>query len=185
MKKYLLILIFLVLVIPFSAFAEEKTLVGNGFDNGGYGGPVVKFMSLGGDVGVLVGGRGGWIINHTFVIGGGGYSLKTDIAINGNDLRLNYGGFEFEYIWRSDATVHFTIHTGIGGGKVSYTDAGISDKFFYIEPTFNGEINIMSWFRINAGVGYLWVDNIQNMPGLSSSDVRGMTGTIVFKFGVF
>lgn len=53
MKKYLLILIFLVLVIPFSSFAEEKTLAGNGFDNGGYGGPVVKFMSLGGDVGVL------------------------------------------------------------------------------------------------------------------------------------
>ena len=53
MKKYLLILIFLVLVIPFSSFAEEQTLAGNGFNNGGYGGPVVKFMSLGGVVGVL------------------------------------------------------------------------------------------------------------------------------------
>jgi hypothetical protein len=142
MKKYLLISILLVLVIPFEVIAEEKTLVGNGFDNGGYGAPVVKFMSLGGEVGVLVGGRGGWIINHTFVIGG-------------------------------------------GGGKVSYTDAGISDKFFYVEPTFNGEVNIMNWFRINAGIGYLWVDNIQNMPGLSSSDVRGITGTVVFKLGSF
>ena len=61
----------------------------------------------------------------------------------------------------------------------------VSDKFFYIEPTFNGEVNIMNWFRINAGVGYFWVDNIQGMPGLSSSDVRGITGTIVFKFGWF
>jgi len=61
----------------------------------------------------------------------------------------------------------------------------VSDKFFYIEPTFNGEVNIMRWFRINTGVGYFWVDDIQGMPGLSSSDVRGITGTIVFKIGWF
>jgi hypothetical protein len=186
MKKNLLIFIFLVLMIPFSAFAEEKTLVGDGVDHGGYGGFVVKFMSLGGDLGVIVGGRGGWIINHTFVIGGGGYGLANDITINGNNLNLDYGGFELEYIWRSDSVLHFTIHFGIGGGKVEMIDgAYVSDEFFYMEPTFNGEVNLLKWFRINAGVGYFWVDNIQGMPGLSSSDVRGITGTIVFKFGWF
>jgi hypothetical protein len=186
MKKYLFILIVLVLIIPFSAFAKEKTLVGDGVEHGGYGGPVVKFMSLGGDLGVIFGGRGGWIINHMFVIGGGGYSLANDITIDGKDLELEYGGFEFEYIWRSDSVVHFTIHTGIGGGQVQLRNAGFfQDKFFYFEPTFNGELNILSWFRINAGVGYLWVDNIQGMPGLSSSDVRSISGTIVFKLGWF
>jgi hypothetical protein len=114
MKKNLLIFIFLVLVIPFSAFAEEKTIVGDGVDHGGYGGPVLKFMSLGGDLGVIVGGRGGWIINHTFVIGGGYYGLANNITIDGNDLQMEYGGFELEYMWRSDSVLHFTIHTGIG-----------------------------------------------------------------------
>jgi len=186
MKKYLLILIVLVLIIPFTAFAEEKTLVGDGVDHGGYGGFVVKFMSIGGDLGVIVGGRGGWIINHTFVIGGGGYGLANDITIDGRDLQMDYGGFELEYIWRSDSVVHFTIHFGIGGGKVEMINTGyFSDKFFYMEPTFNGELNLLKWFRINTGVGYFWVDNIQGMPGLSSSDVRGITGTIVFKFGWF
>jgi hypothetical protein len=186
MKKNLLIFIFVVLMVPFSAFAEEKILVGDGIDHGGYGGPVVKFMSLAGDLGVLVGGRGGWIINHTIAIGGGGYGLTSDIKVDGNDLKLDYGGFEFEYIWRSDSVVHFTIHTGIGRGKVEIIDPVFnSDKFFYIEPTFNGEVNILKFFRINAGVGYFWVDNIQGMPGLSSSDVRGITGTIVFKIGWF
>jgi len=186
MKKYLLIIVVLVLVIPISAFAEEKTLIRNGFDNGGYGGPVVKFMSLGGDLGILVGGRGGWIINHMFVIGGGGYGLSNNITIDGNDLQMDYGGFEIEYIWRSDSILHFTVHTGIGWGKVEMLDGEyVSDKFFYLEPTFNGEVNIMSWFRINAGVGYFWVDNIQGMPGLSSGDVRSITGNIVFKFGWF
>ena len=138
------------------------------------------------DFWVIFGGRGGWIINHTFVIGGGGYGLANDITIDGNDLQMDYGGFEFEYIWRSDAVVHFTVHTGIGWGKVEMLDGEyVSDKFFYSEPTFNWEVNIMSWFRMNAGVGYFWVDNIQGMPGLSSSDVRGITGTIVFKLGWF
>jgi hypothetical protein len=132
MKKNLLILIVLVLLIPFSAFAEEKTIVGDGVDHGGYGGPVIKFMSLGGDLGVIVGGRGGWIINHTFVIGGGYYGLANNITIDGNDLQMEYGGFELEYMWRSDSVLHFTIHTGIGGGKVEMIDGGFfQDKFFY------------------------------------------------------
>jgi hypothetical protein len=186
MKKYLLVLIVLVLIVPIAAFAEEKTLVGNGFESGGYGGPVIKFKSFGGTFGVIVGGRGGWIINHTFVIGGGFYGLASGTKIGGNDLQMSYGGFEFEYIWRSDKVVHFTIHTGIGGGRVEMIDPVYSsDRFFYIEPTFNGEVNILKWFRINAGIGYLWVDDIQGMPALSSSDVRGITGTIVFKFGWF
>jgi hypothetical protein len=186
MKKYLLIIIILVLIIPLSAFAEEKTLIGDGLDHGGYGGPVLKVMSLGGNLGILFGGRGGWIINHTFVIGGGGYGLANDITIDGNDLQMDYGGFEIEYIWRSDRVVHFTIHTSIGGGKVEMTDPVYnSDTFFYIEPTLNAELNIISFFRIIAGAGYLWVDNIRGMPGLSSSDVRSITGTVVFKFGWF
>jgi len=185
MKKYLLLLVVMVMAVPFMGFADEKTLAGDGLESGGYGGPVVKFMSLGGNMAVLSGGRGGWIINHTFVIGGGGYGLLNDISIDGNNLILNYGGFEAEYIYRSDAVVHFTVHVGIGGGQVSNEDTNDSDKFFYIEPTFNGEVNVLKWFRINAGVGYLWVDKIQNMPSLSSSDVRGITGTIVFKFGGF
>ena len=186
MKKHLLILFVLMMVIPFSAFSEEKTLVGDGFDNGGYGGPVVKFMSLSGDLAVVVGGRGGWIINHTFVIGGGGYGLASDIEIDGNDLNLDYGGFELEYIWRSDSLLHFTIHMGIGGGKVEMIDpVYVQDKFFYLEPTFNLELNLLKWLRINTGVGYLWVDNIQGMPGLSTSDVRSVTGTILLKFGWF
>jgi hypothetical protein len=185
MKKNLLILIFLVLIIPFSVVAEEKTIAGDGIESGGYGGPVIKFTSFAGNFGVIVGGRGGWIINHTFVIGGGYYGLASNIKIDGSTTDMEYGGFEFEYIWQSDRLLHFTVHLGTGGGRVQMLDPYNEDRFFYIEPTVSLEINLIKWFRINAGIGYLWVDNIQGMPGLSSSDVRGITGTIVFKFGWF
>ena len=32
-------------------------------------GPAIRFTQIDGDFGVLVGGRGGWIINHRFVLG--------------------------------------------------------------------------------------------------------------------
>ena len=38
-------------------------------------GPAIRFTQIDGDFGVLVGGRGEWIINHRFVLGGGGYGL--------------------------------------------------------------------------------------------------------------
>ena len=60
MKKYLIILCVLVVVVPLVASAQEETLIrGDGIESGGYGGPVIKFMSFAGNLGVIVGGRGG------------------------------------------------------------------------------------------------------------------------------
>jgi hypothetical protein len=186
MKKYVLLLLALVLLIPSTVTAREKTLLGGQkLEHGGYGGPVFKFKSIKGDLSILSGGRGGWIINHTFVIGGGGYTLTNDISVDGNDLNMSYGGFELEYINRSDSVVHFTVHTGIGYGRVSFDDTDDKDKFFYVEPSVNAELNVLKWFRINAGGGYLFVNGIEDMPGLSDSDVGGIVGTVVLKFGFF
>jgi hypothetical protein len=85
--------------------AQEETLLGEGkISNGGFGGPVVKFTSINKHFGVLVGGQGGWIINHTFIIGGGGYGLMNNIkAYNAfleesQLLNFGYGGLELHYI---------------------------------------------------------------------------------------
>ena len=185
MKKYIPLLLAIGLLIPFTGFAKEKTLFSDKLEHGGYGGPVFKITSINGELSFFSGGRGGWIINHTFVIGGGGYRLLNDVSINGNDLNINYGSFEFEYIYRSEALIHFTVHTGIGFGNVSYAETDFDDRYFFIEPSLNAEINVVEWFRINAGAGYLYVNGIEDMPGLSDSDIRGIMGSIVFKFGAF
>ncbi len=185
MKKCILLLTAFSLLIPFTGFAEEKTLFSGKFEHGGYGGPVFKVTSIDGELSFFSGGRGGWIINHTFVIGGGGYSLLSDVSINGNNLNMNYGGLEVEYIYRSESLLHFTVHTGLGFGNVEYSDTSFDDRYFFIEPSLNAELNVFKWFRVNAGAGYLYVNGIENMPGLSDSDVRGIMGSIVFKFGLF
>jgi len=182
--KYRWIILALVAAIPFSVCADERIAGSDGIDSGGYGGPVVKFMFLNDDLRVIVGGRGGWIINHTFAIGGGYYGLPIDSVIYGETAGVEYGGFEFEYILRLGGNLHLTAHVGIGGAEI--TDGGSGQvRYFYGEPSVNVEIGITQWFRVDAGVGYLWTYNSQDIPWPSASDLRNVTGSIVFKFGSF
>jgi hypothetical protein len=194
--------LFAALVILFSSliFSQEKTLVGNGeINHGGFGAPVVKYTQIYGEPAVLVGGRGGWIIDHSFVIGGGGYGLANEINSDFNPLQFptyihfGYGGLELEYIIASDQIFHFTFYSLIGGGGINLThdfdedwdddDYG-TDGFFIFEPAANIELNITSFFRINAGTSYRVISGINHFD-FSNSDFDGFSAVFALKFGKF
>ena len=190
----------LLLFISCQSFGQEQTLVGSGeISHGGFGGPVFKYTQIKGEPAVLVGGRGGWIINHTFVIGGGGYGLvnqiEADYLINNKHPFINfgYGGLELEYIIQSDQVVHFSVYTLIGAGGITYKEdiwndwddwSSASDEFFVFEPAINVEINIISFFRINAGVTYRFISGVY-YSDLQNSDLAGFSGALTLKFGSF
>jgi len=187
---------------PVSAFlatrslAQEETLVGEGFHSGGYGGPVWKAGLLNGKVGMFSGGRGAWIINRRFAIGGGTYDLITDVesdeaSSNGEPLHidLEYGGLEMEYIHHSEKLLHWTIHTMLGGGTVSLLEHHPSrtvetDNIFVVEPSLNMDINASSWFRIGLGASYPMAMGL-DLGGITNSDINGPSGLIILKFGSF
>ena len=185
MKRLLLFAALLAWASP--AFAQEKTLVSEDFHSGGFGAPVVKFSEVANEFAVFAGGRGGWIINHTFVIGGGGYGLANDIRfsdlVTGRDIDFGYGGLELEYINSSDQLLHFTIYLLIGGGGLSGTVVQ-EESVFVLEPALNGEVNVTKFFRLNAGVGYRWVAGVDN-PGYKDSDFSAVYGQVTAKFGAF
>ena len=190
----------LLLFISYQSFGQEQTLVGSGeISHGGFGGPVFKYTQIKGEPAVLIGGRGGWIINHTFVIGGGGYGLvnqiEADYMINDKHPFINfgYGGLELEYIIQSDQIVHFSVYTLLGAGGITYKEnhwdnwddwSSASDEFFVFEPAINVEINIMSFFRINAGVTYRFISGL-HYSDLQNSDLAGFSGALTLKFGSF
>lgn len=195
MKKLVILLTFLSAAL----LAQEQTILGTGnTSHGGFGGPVVKFSSVRDQFAVLVGGRGGWIINHTFVLGGGGYGLANEVTGTktnlGSEMLLNfgYGGFEMEYIINSDDVLHATVYLLLGGGSVSHRSSyyydeswfGNSDEFFVCEPAVNAELNIISFMRINLGVGYRYINGIKD-DNLSDSEFSGLSGILTFKFGTF
>lgn len=200
MKRYYVFMLFVTMAaIP--AFAQQdQTLVGNHVSFGGFGGPVVKFSSINGSAGLLVGGRGGWIIklnpSSSFVIGGGGYGLANDIKaqniiINGEQqyLSVGYGGLELEYVEGSNKLIHFSIQSLIGAGGAGYRnknhgESSNTDSFFVWEPGVNVLLNVTHFFRVGAGLGYR-VTSGSHLAEATDSDLSGVTGILTFKFGKF
>lgn len=197
MKKLLVVFLF---VLGTVLYAQEETLLGDEeVSHGGFGGPVVKFTTIKDKFGVLVGGRGGWIINHSFVIGGGGYGLVNEIEgtrlYAGEKMLLNfgYGGFEMEYIMNWDKIAHGSVYLLIGGGGVNHRrsweddwdwDNKETDAFFVLEPAVNLEVNMTSFFRFGVGASYRFVSGI-NENNLEDNDFSGPSATLTLKFGKF
>ncbi len=198
MKPSMLIL--LIFLIVQSALAQEQTIFSEEIEHGGYGGPVIKFTSVNDKFGVLVGGHGGWIINHKLVIGGGAYGLVNDIdpyvprPLYENFLEFGYGGFEVEWVMNSDKLVHFSVHALIGGGGVQYRndaeDVTFSDRendeFFVLEPGATLDLNMTTWFRFSVGASYRFVNGVDSNSDLTSNkDLTGPAAMVMLRFGKF
>jgi len=182
-------------VVP--TMAGEHTLISGDIESSGFGGPVLKVTKFRGDVGLLVGGRGGWIINHAFVIGGGGYGLTTnvDAPLSNHYLNVGYGGGMMECIVLSDKLIHLSVNTLIGAGGVGYRhrnwddwdwddERDFGDSFFVAEPGVDLILNVTRKFRIGMGASYRYVYGVGSR-GLSDADMSGLSATFTFKFGKF
>jgi hypothetical protein len=192
------IILLLVFISSHPAIAQEETLLSGKIENGGYGGPFVMFGNINGQTGVFVGGQGGWIINHTFVLGGRGYGLVNEVDVEGlENIKLEFGcgGALLEYVIASDKVFHASIQCMIGAGGVQYAvkdytqehdeiDYSINDAFFVLEPGVNLVLNITRHFRVSAGAAYRYVNGVE-YEDLSDSDISGVSGQILFLFGVF
>lgn len=188
-----------------SAVAQEQTLISGPIENGGFGGPVVKFSQVNDKFAVLVGGYGGWLINHTFMIGGGGFGLANEIRGlqaaqllygTGDNLRLQfgYGGLMLEYIGESAKLIHFYVSTLVGVGAVDYQyingyqpyfdNSATASVVFVLEPSANVELNVSRFFRLGAGAGYRLVSG-SNLVGVTDAGLSDLSFNLTFKFGKF
>jgi hypothetical protein len=198
MKTSIILLLIILIALP--AFAQEQTLFSGKIEHGGYGGPVVKFSSVNGKLGVLVGGHGGWIINHTLVLGGGGYGLVNDVAantlgpLNEEYVDFSYGGFEVEWVMNSDKLVHFSVHALIGGGGVQYRNEGEdityhnknNDGFFVLEPGATLDLNMTTWMRFSVGASYRYVNGVDSNSNVTSDqDLTAPSVMLMLRFGKF
>lgn len=195
MKTIVTLILFSLFTLP--AFAQdEETLISGEIKSGGFGGPVLKVTSINGESAFLVGGRGGWIVNHSFIIGGGGYGLVTNVnaktpSIFGERyLNFGYGGLELEYVPASNDLIHASFMTLIGGGGIGYRDADFNvrhnstDAFFVLEPAANMTLNVTRYFRISAGFSYRYISGVETSAS-TSKDLSGPSGILTFRFGEF
>jgi hypothetical protein len=190
-------ILFLLSTLTFPVFAQEQTLISGDIESGGFGGPAIKITSINGENAVLAGGRGGWIINHTFVLGGAGYGLVTDVNAKKTDsvhqfIEMGYGGLNLEYIASSDNLIHLSIELLVGGGGIKYKDENgdrfgdhhSMNGFFVLEPGVNANLNVTHFFRIAGGVSYRYIGGLQSSLS-TNTDLSGPSAVLTLMFGKF
>lgn len=113
-------------------FSQMTLIGGDKVEHGGYGGPFIRFGRIAARDGVWVGGKGGWIINHHFVIGGAGVGLVNQPSapgavqrnvLNANedvelDINMGYGGLMLEYFIAPKKLIHGTVSMLAAGGSI-------------------------------------------------------------------
>ncbi len=184
--------------VPLTASAGEETFISSSIESGGYGGPEIKVSRLFGEPEILVGGRGGWIINHRFVIGGAGYGMVSEKSIiylppRGDYvnpyIKTSYGGLLLEYVVNSNKLEHFSIEAIIGAGSISLEDHPFinvdeSDVFVLVEPGANFIINFTRFLRCGVGISYRFARDVEFI-NMENVDLSGPSYKFFLKFGSF
>jgi hypothetical protein len=121
-------LIYVIMLYAFATDVSAQEVIKDDSGSGGFGGPVVKLTSVNHQSAVMFGGRGGWIINHSLMLGGGLYGVVNDVdapegvlPLEGPlDIEFGYLGFEVEYIIHPKSLFHYSIYTLIGGAATNF-----------------------------------------------------------------
>jgi hypothetical protein len=211
-------LIFLLMALVFTNFAiaqdekpqdEMRTLFGNNdkISHGGYGALLINYSQFDGKDVVLVGARGGWLINHGITLGIGGYGFANQISIidgsinnpDGDRLYLSggYGGLLVEPIIFPMKPIHISIPILIGAGGAAiidedyyhnnydeyYNDLATS-PFFVFEPGIEIELNVVKFMRIGIG-GYYRYTSGMSLGEQDEHILDGFSAGLSLKFGKF
>jgi hypothetical protein len=206
--------LFMLMFLGLTVFAQDnpgkndeiKTLFGGEVSAGFYGSYDMKLTAFNSNAGLMTGGKGGWIIDHKFVIGGGGYGLSTrspfDVSNTGSgdsiaNLSCGYGGLLLEYILWPTKPVHvsFPIMIGAGGVNIYESSEAFFSEYsigrllerssvFVAEPGANLELNLLKWFRFGLGLSYRYVYG-SNLKNVSDNELSNLSMNFCFTFGYF
>ena len=223
MHRYLLPFALLGLSLSVSPVASAQsdslkmhTLFGSGHDraNGGWGAPSAHYTRIMDQDAMLVGVRGGWLIDHSVTLGIATFGLVTNVPNAAYDehllergvplystsqFRMGYGGLLIEPIIAHRSAVHVTLPIIIGAGGCVYQiysgwpgphghpdqwDTGDSQAFFVFEPGVELELSLIRLVRVGLGVSYRYTSDL-DMPSTPKDALRGMNAGVTIKIGSF
>ena len=210
MKKIPALVVFLALAIP--AFAQgQEPLIRPTAESGGYGAVFVSPTRINDATGIMIGGGGCWVVDHTLAIGGMGTILVNGVRGTGRypetrrKLTFGYGGAIVEYTPISAGSLHCSAHLLIGLGGVDYhgdvdeprpTPAKTSsididiavdpsmEAFGVAEPGVSLELDVARGVRVAVGGGYRFIGGA-DLDGATDAGLSGPLGALTLKVGVF
>ena len=165
--------------------------------------PEVKFTEVNHRDAWLAGVYGGWILDRTFLVGGGGYWLTN----RSSSFRMAYGGPVVQWFVGSDKPVGFSARSLIGFGSatlpgtvccyppyvgpygngrgypVDYPIApypiGYYQWFGIFEPQANVAVRLSRQLRLSGGFGYRVIWGAYS----SNNQLRGPSGSVGVEIG--
>jgi hypothetical protein len=147
----------------------------------------------------MFGGRGGWNVTPSLLLGGGGNGTMTEVDARDGavpdapgplDVKFESFGFDLEYAVRPTAPTHLTLSALFGGAAAHYmrdkTDEqhGETDFMLLLEPAAGVERRVTDWLHLNLAVSYRLVSGVEQ-PGLEDGDFIGAAAALAVKFGRF
>ena len=163
------------------------------------------YTEVDGRSGLLIGGRGEWIIGHGLGLGIGGYGLINEPEFNVNDnlyynLAGGYGGFIMEPIIFGRWPVHVSFPILIGAGGVALTsfnedfvnsfdpyESLYNDAFafFVVEPGGELEFNLVRWMRLSFYYNYRYTTKLISSGSINENALNGWSAGVTLKVGSF
>lgn len=197
----------------------------------GFAGVINEFSGFDGDFAFSMGGGAAMLIDQRFFLGAYGQGVTTrhlrsftrmetddfgdEMNVDHKDVytRFGQGGFWLGYIHNPQKAINFGVNARLGWGAISMTDKTYKeyydeswntlmyDNVFVITPEVNLNLNLLKWMRVNFGLGYrVVVDVDQTYTYLPDNDpnaepvekayfdknaFNSVTGNITLAFGWF
>lgn len=208
MRNYISLLFVLTLNIAFGQKENElqgeiRTLFQNENKQktyGGYGSPIFGIGQFDDQWNVMIGGKGGIIINRKIALGLigigkiGNTSLESQNPLY-DQLELSYGagGVFVEYFAGMEKPIHFSfpLHLMAGMASVENNIDNENDQdlessgLISIEPGINIEFNMSRYFVPTLQLSYRKVLLNSSMDYVNENDLSGLYLGLNFKFGKF
>lgn len=201
MRNFVL-MIGLLVVMATTTYGQEKSkmqyLLDGDVKVSGFGGPMVEFSTIKGELAVSNGGGGAVLLNNKFFFGAYGSGLSNRIQLDDRvgrenvNLNFGHGGFWTGYIHKPNDMLHFGGSLRAGWGHVDLNDRDsfgfpsssnlLSDNVFVLIPQGEVEVNITRWFKVNAALGYRAVAGL-NSEYMKSSELSSLNFSLGFLFG--
>ncbi|MDX1812907.1 MAG: hypothetical protein R3240_13205, partial [Gammaproteobacteria bacterium] len=176
----LLILIFMFYCSAINA-SERDTIMGeHKYESGGFGGPTLSFTQVNGNSTWSLGGKGAWLVNHSYYLGGGGFNTFLNEA--DNDGILQHEGLIMGYIGRPSELFHYGVELLVGFGQLILDKQSSADYIYAAEPQVYLGVNLASFVRLNIGASYRYISGSDSSE-LTDSDLSGASLNLAVMFG--
>ncbi len=154
---------------------------------GFFGGPIMRLTSASGNIGWMLGLRGGAVFNEKITLGLAGFlsvadpDLITDTPYpNPRTITFGYFGPEVGYIYHASDTFHARARVLAGFGRIGHNGTSSdpyvgTDNFFVGEPGLDFVARLHEMVELSFGVGYRFGYDIQLEGFKLNSDNRVTT----------